>query len=113
MEKKTIFLLVVFIIVSLAIIISSAYIIIKWKQPVNYGYWESSQDDFSVVYNDDKDEYDVFLVKANRHIFIPRSHTQIIISDNTEVVIEGYEFKNGRWEFNMYFYIHMHMDFKQ
>lgn len=74
--------------------------------------YESGLDDFSSDYNDDNDTYEVFLEKEQRHIYIPRSSTEIIFYYDNEIVIEE-RYNNQQEYFNrvkpksvkMYFYI--------
>ena len=84
---------------------------IKYQKPTNYAYYESDLDNFSVDWDDDKDQYDIFIFEENRHIFIPRSQTEIIICDDSEIIIEGKEYYNGRWEYKMYFCVYI--DFEE
>ena len=88
------------------ILLMSLLFLTGCKKSVYMKSYESDLDEFSVDYDDDNDVYDIFLDEEQRHIYIPRSLTQIIISDDNEIVIEEYYNKlNQPITAKMYFYI--------
>jgi len=84
------------LLVTLVLIVSACAIVlvttlINKEDPELIGYYESDIDDMSIDYDDDNDCYDVFIEEEQRHIFIKREHTEIVISDDYEVIVCDYE----------------------
>lgn len=112
MKKKIILATVVMIFVIISIVAFLVYCYVKETQPINYAYYETGDDTFYVEWDDDNDTYDIFLVAEGRHIFIPRSETEIVIDEyysdaENEICIIGEQYRSGKWKYKMYFIIYI------
>lgn len=88
MKNKGVFLLLTGVILLCVIIVTVSIVAMKkHEENRQFNTYESDIDEMSVDYDDDNDRYDVFIFEENRHIFIPRSKSEIIICDDDEIIV--------------------------
>lgn len=89
MKKKLLIFLIIFVLMIVALTIYGS---IQNNKVIKE--YSSDSDYFNITYDVKYDRYDIYLENEDRHIYVYRNNTEIIVSGNNEIKIT--EYKSGR-----------------